>query len=146
MPFDVEGWIEVAYGRPDTPEGLRWFGVINLSTRMSSGDGDTERIFGLSKGYVTGERSTVAVAAARGVPPAPSRAVLDDLAQIAGHEAQYGPGEFGGYTHALWSELRELGLVESPPQSRCQLAFRIARGLEEEFGPERIRFVVWFCW
>jgi hypothetical protein len=144
MPFDVEGWIEVGY--PDTAEGQRWVGVINLSRLMSSWERDTERIFGLSKGYVTGESSTVAVAAARGVPPNPSRVVLDDLAQIAGHEAEYGPGEFGGYTHALWSELRELELIESPPESRCLLAFRIARVLEEQFRPERIRFVVWFCW
>lgn len=144
MPFDVEGWIEVAY--PAMSEGQTWVGVVNLSTLMTNWDRDTERIFGLSKAYVTGESSTVALAAARGLPPDPSRVVLGDLAQIAGHEAEYGPGEFGGYTHALWTELRDLELVESPPESRCGLAFRIARMLEERFRPDRIRFVVWFCW
>jgi hypothetical protein len=145
MPFDLEGWIEVTYGTV-TPGGLSWFGVVNLGILMGSWDRDTERIFGLSKRYVTGECSTEALAAARGVPPDSSTAVLDALAEIADHEAQYGPGGFGGYTHALWSELRDLDLVEPARESRCRLAFQIARALEEAFDPERIRFVVWFNW
>src|SRR5262249_42216720 len=54
VPFDVEGWIEGTYAH-ETPAGLAWIGVVNLALMMSSWDRDTERLFGLSKQYVTGQ-------------------------------------------------------------------------------------------
>ncbi len=59
---------------------------------------------------------------------------------------KYGPGEVGGYTFALWSEIRAVELTDSPEGSQWKLAFALARVLEATFGPDRVRFVVWFSW
>jgi hypothetical protein len=145
MPFWIEGWIEVAR-LPDTMAEHAWFGVVRLSTIVDVADADTERLFGLSRRCVTGNWDGDALAAARGMPPNPSGQVREAMQEIAAHEAKYGPGECGGYTHALWAELRDHELVEQCEDSELKLAFDLARVLEQRFGPERVRFVIWFNW
>ncbi len=145
MSFDIEGWIEVARN-PDTADAHAWFGVVRLSSLVDVADDDTERLFGLSKLCVTGKKSVDALAAGRGVPPNPSSQVSRELVDIAAHEINFGPGEVGGYTFALWSEIRAVELTDPPEGSQWKLAFALARVLEATFGPDRIRFIVWFCW
>ncbi len=70
MPFDIEGWIEVARN-PDTTDTHAWFGIVRLSSLVDVADDDTERLFGLSKLCVTGKKSVDSVAAGRGVPQNP---------------------------------------------------------------------------
>jgi hypothetical protein len=143
--FWVEGWIEIARS-PDTADEHAWFGVVRLLSIVDVWDADTERLFGLSKRYLRGECEDEALAADRGVPPNPSSQVRQELEQIAAHEAKYGPGEFGGYTHALWIEIRGYELVEREIEPQLRVAFDLARVLEQRYGPECVRFVVWFNW
>ncbi|HEY3789037.1 MAG TPA: hypothetical protein VGL71_09290 [Urbifossiella sp.] len=103
-------------------------------------------MFGLSKDCVSGKKTVESLAANRGLPPNPSKQVLQEMDAIAAHEAKYSPGECGGYTYAIWSEIRAVELTEPPEGSQWKLAFALARVLEEQFGVERIRFVVWFSW
>jgi hypothetical protein len=145
VSFDIEGWIEVACN-PDTADVHAWFGVVRLSSIIDVADDDTERLFGLSKLCVSGKKSVDALAADRGVPPNPSAQVRRELEEIAAHEVKYGPGEFGGYTFATWSEIQAVALTDPPEGSQWKLPFALARDLEAVFGPERVRFVVWFCW
>ncbi|HVL14736.1 MAG TPA: hypothetical protein VM529_19340 [Gemmata sp.] len=145
MPFDIEGWIEVARS-PDTSDAHAWFGVVRLSSLVDVADEDTERLFGLSKLCVSGKKSVDALAADRGVPPNPSAQVRREMEEIAAHEAKYGSGEVGGCTFAVWSEIRAVELTDPPEESQWKLAFALARVLESVFGPERVRFVVWFRW
>jgi hypothetical protein len=109
-------------------------------------DEDTERFFGLSKLCVTGGKSVDALAADRGVPPNPSAQVRRELEEIAAHEAKYGPGGFGGYTFAVWSEIRAIELTGPPEDSQWRSVFALARVLEADFGTDRVRFVVWYNW
>lgn len=145
MPFDIEGWIEVARN-PNVDDEHAWFGIVRLNSLVDVADEDTEHLFGLSKLCVSGKKSVCALAAERGVPANPSRQVRDELEYIAAHEAKYGPGEMGGYTYALWSEIRDYELTDPPEGSQWKVAFALARILSEEYGPERVRFVVWFNW
>jgi len=145
VSFDIEGCIEVARN-PNTDDAHAWFGVVRLSSLVDVADDDTERLFGLSKLCVSGKKSVDALAAGRGVPPNPSAQVQRELVEIAAREINYGPGEVGGYTFAVWSEIHEVELTDPPEGSQWRLAFALARVLETEFGPERVRFVVWFCW
>ena len=145
MSFDIGGWIEVARN-PDTAYVNAWFGVVRLSSLVDVADDDTERLFGLSKPCVSGKKSVDALAAGRGMPRNPSAQVQREMVDIAAHELNYGPGEVGGYTYAVWSEIREVELTDPPEGSQWRLAFALARELEAVFGPGRVRFVVWFCW
>ena len=94
MSFSIEGWVEVLRSKPE--EGL-WFGVIDIGTLIDVGDEMSERIFGLSRAYVLGERRTIALAAGRGLPPNPSGAVSSSIEKITSHEKQFGADEYGGY-------------------------------------------------
>ncbi len=145
MPFWIEGWIEVAR-LPETADEHAWFGVVDLGSLVDVADRDTERLFGLSKARVSGEKAADAVAPRRGIPPNPSAQVLAALETIATLEAKFGRGEIGGYTHATWAEIRNYELVEPPGESQWKLPFELARVLEEQFGANRVRFIVWFNW
>lgn len=145
MTFDIKGWIEIARN-PDMSDVDAWSGVVRLSSLVDVADDDTERLFGLSKMCVSGEKPVNAVAAGRGVPLNPSAQVRRELEAIATHEAKYGSGEFGGYTFAVWTEVREVELTDPPEGSQWRLSFALARELEVVFGPERVRLVVWYCW
>lgn len=146
MPFWIEGWIEVAR-LPDTAGEHAWFGVVDLGALVDVADEDTERLFGLSKSCMSG-KAVNALAANRGVPSNPSSQVQRELASIVEHELKHGAGEYGGYTHAIWDEIRgyELTVTEPLESSQWSVPFSIARVLEEEFGADRIRFIVWFNW
>jgi hypothetical protein len=145
MPFSLEGWIEVARSSETADEQL-WFGVIDLSSIVDVADEDSERLFGLSKGCVCGEQTTDSLAAGRGVPANPSAQVRRALDEIAAFEAKFGSGEIGGYTYALWTEIRDYALKVSLEGSQWTLPFAFARILAEQFGAERVRFIVWFYW
>jgi hypothetical protein len=145
MPFWLEGWIEVA--RPsEAPDELSWFGVVDLGAIVDVADDDSERLFGLSKACISGEKSTASLASGRGTPPSPSAQVRRALGEIETHEAKFGNGEMGGFTWALWAEIRDCALTVVPDDSQWTLPFEFARALEERFGADRVRFVVWFNW
>jgi hypothetical protein len=143
--FWIDGRIEVARSA-DSADEHAWFGVVRLLSIVDVADADTERFFGLSKRCVTGDWEGEALVADRGVPPNPSSQVRTAMEEIAAHEAKYGPGEYGDYTHALWAEIRGRELVEREIEPQLGLAFDLARVLEQRYGPERVRFVVWFNW
>jgi hypothetical protein len=139
--FWIEGWIEVAY--PETP----WFGVVNLGKLIEIGCADSGRLFGLSKQYLRGEDGVEALFPSRGVPSNPSAEVVKATQGIAAYEAEHGGGEFGGYTHATWAEIRDyIPTAEPEETNQWKLVFDLTRVLEQRYAPERIRFVIWFNW
>jgi len=103
MAFWIEGWVEILRSAPD--EGL-WFGVIDIGALIDVADEVSEALFGLSKECVRGEKPIVPSAAGRGLPSDPSSAVCTETERISAHEAQFGAGEIGGYTHATSAELK----------------------------------------
>ena len=107
---------------------------------------DSERLFGLSKACVSGDRTVESVAAGRGLPLNPSPQVQDEIAKIAAHDLQFGSGEIGGFTHAYWSEISGCPIDESLENSEWILPFALAKQLEKRFTLSQIRFVVWFNW
>jgi hypothetical protein len=145
MPFSLEGWIEVARS-PDTSAEHAWFGVVDLSSIVDVGDEDSKRLFGLSKDGVSGQKEIAPLAAGRGVPANPSEQLRRALDDIAAYEAKFGSGEMGGYTYALWAEIRDHALAVPPNKSQWALPFAIARILGDRFGADRVRFVIWFNW
>ncbi|MGC4030659.1 MAG: hypothetical protein QM754_02765 [Tepidisphaeraceae bacterium] len=146
MPFDIQGWIEFAY-TVDLEDENAWFGAIDLETMGLVGDTISERLFNLSKACVAGEKCVTAVAAGRGVPANPSRRVSRDLEMIKAHNAQYGPGEYGGYTYASWPELKAVLFGDDElEESGWKLVFALANQLEQRVPASHIRFVVWFEW
>jgi hypothetical protein len=145
MSFWIQGWIEVAR-TPDLTETDAWFGVVNLSAIVDVADNDSEALFGLSKACVGSHKTVHSLAARRGIPPNPSASVRQEMEWIAAHEKQYGTGEIGGYTYAIWAEISHYKLVETPEDNQWKVPFELARILEQRFGAERVRFVVWFNW
>jgi hypothetical protein len=144
MSFWIEGWIEIA--RCPDLEKDAWFGVVDLSALIEAADQDSEALFGLSKTCVSKPETVNPIAARRGIPINPSAAVRHALEWIAALEKQYGAGEIGGYTYAMWSEIKGYKLVAPPEHSQWKLAFEFARILEQRFGADSIRFTVWFNW
>ena len=67
---------------------------------------------------------------------------------ISEHEQHYGEGEFGGYTHALWREIKASSVQETANQSDWSVVFDIVHRLEQDqrFSDDQIRFVVWYLW
>ena len=131
---------------PDTANEHAWVGVVDLGAIADVADEDSERLFGLSKDCVSGGKSADVLAAGRGLPANPSAQVRRAIEQIAAHEAKFGDGEFGGYSYALWAEIREYSLTVPTEKSQWTLPFALARILERQFGADRVRFVVWFNW
>jgi hypothetical protein len=140
--FWIEGWIEAAtwLEEDDTPV---WSGVVDLAPLIQVADEDSEQLFGLSKFYR--EKQGTALAAERGLPADPSERLRQALDCIHEHEKSHDSGEFGGYTHALWSEFEVL-----PPANltgdQWHLPFTLAKALANQFGRDRVRFVVWYNW
>jgi len=144
MPFLIEGWLEVRRCGETA-----WSGVLSIGPLVDVGDEISERLFGLSKRWCSGESPIDATAPDRGVPSDPSEALRTELAQIAAHESKFGPGEFGGYTHTTWNELADVPLdATALADSDWKVVLDIARRLahDERFGPDRVRLVVWFNW
>jgi hypothetical protein len=140
MPFFINGWIEVT--RDCNAVECIWDGAIDLSCLVDVADEDSERLFGLAKGS-DGKNS---VAANRGIPLNVSRAVRQELQDIAALDAEFGTGNFGGYTHATWEELRNYELAEPEGDSEWKLVFDLIRQLEQRFKPSGIRIIIWFNW
>jgi hypothetical protein len=145
MPFFIEGWIEVARDT-DVDDEHAWFGAVALGSLVDVGDRDGEQLFGLSKLCVSGEKAVNSIAAQRGWPANPSSQVRHEMVRIAELEERYGPGEIGGFTYARWGEIRDFPLVDAPSQSQWSLPFALARVLEDQFGVDGVRFVVWYNW
>ncbi len=145
--LDIQGWIEVdRSGEPE--DGHAWQAVINIGPLIDTPDLVSERLFGLSKDYATA-RSDDQVAGRRGLPANPSQTVTAELLRIKQHESQFERGEFGGYTHATWREIKAAPLDDQVVRrSDWQLIFSLCERLEQDsrLSDNRIRFVVWYCW
>jgi hypothetical protein len=144
MPFWIDGWLEVRRGGEAT-----WSGVLSIGPLVDVGDEISERLFGLSKRWQSGQSSIDAVAADRGVPSDPSEELRHELSLHAAHNSEFGPGELGGYTYAKWHELADLDLdATALLDSDWKVVLDIARRLaaDERFGQEGVRMVVWFNW
>lgn len=150
MPFWIEGWVEISrFTGQEKQEENAWSGAINLSTIIDVSDHVSEQLFGLSKRCVAGEVDIEGIFATRGSPPNPSNEVLAELKVIAKHECQYGPGECGGYTYALWSEVKNIpNLDEMLKDSDWNTVANLVLQLEKDhrFSDDQIRLVVWFNW
>lgn len=144
MPFWIEGWLEVRRnGEAD------WSGVLSIGPLVDVGDEVSERLFGLSKRWRSGQSPIDAAAPNRGVPPDPSERLRAELAQLATHESRFGTGEFGGCTHLTWNELANVPLgATALEDGDWKVVLDIARRLadDERFGPDGVRVVVWFNW
>ena len=87
------------------------------------------------------------IAASRGVPANHSTQVKLDLERIAADEAKYGPGVWGGYTHASWAELKSFTLEPTAFDfPDWKMLFDLVRQLEQRHDPENIQFILWFNW
>lgn len=150
MPFWIEGWVEITtFKGEEKQEESAWNGAINLSAIIDVSDHVSEQLFGLSKRCVAGEVDIVGIFAKRGLPLNPSKEVLTELKAIAKYECLYGSGECGGYTYALWSEVKNIpNLYEILKDSDWNTAANLALQLEKDhrFSDDQIRLVVWFNW
>lgn len=143
MPFWIEGWLEVRRGE------AAWSGALSIGPLVDAGDEISERLFGLSKRWRSGQSPIDAVAPDRGVPSDPSQELDTELAQHAAHAREFGPGEIGGYTYITWNELADLPLASAAlADSDWKLVLDIARRLADDarFGRDGVRLVVWFNW
>ena len=148
MPMDIEGWVEVSWRQAgDEPEeDHHWMGVIRLGPIVGGATDDVgAALFGFSKGEVD-----ATVAGQRGVPAHCSAEVRRDLDGIARHEAQYGRGEFGGYTHASWREISRVDWTvyrvseTARAESNWATLFSLMSILEQRY--DQIRIVAWWNW
>ena len=142
MPYSIDGWVEAGHA-DDPAEPHSWRGVVRLGPLVDVADGVSERLFGLSR------RQPIAGAlfAGRGWPASVSAEAEADRDRIAAHEAEFGPGECGGYTHATWAEVASSG-VEPGADSDWRLVFDLLGRLaaDPRFPADRLRLVVWFDW
>lgn len=148
MGIDVEGWVETSWRRDeDLPEeDYQWSGVIRISLlRIHPTDEVAEALFGFSRRAMDDHRAFPAVARARGVPSRCSVEVRADLEAIARHEAKYGKGEFGGYTHITWREIKAIENATSK-ESEWSLLFEMMALLETRHRDDEIRIVTWWTW
>ena len=150
MSFDIEGWVEISRFRGEEQrDEFAWRGAIRLGTIIDTSDDFSEQFFGLSRRCVSGEKVIMAVFANRGIPPNPSQEVRTEIDVIMKHEQQYGQGEYGGYTYALWRELKNIpGFNVMYKDSDWNTVMNMIDQLEKDyrFSDEQIRLVIWFCW
>lgn len=142
MPYWIDGWVE--HHRADDPADPHgWTGLVRLAPLVDGADGVSERLFGLSR------RQPIpgALFAGRGWPDPLSAEAEADRDRIAAREAEFGPGECGGYTHATWAEVRASG-VEPGTDSDWRLVFDLLARIagDPRFPADRLRLVVWFDW
>ena len=141
MPYWIDGWVEAGHGDPADPPG--WQGVLRLLPLIGPADGVSERLFGLSK------RQPIpgALFACRGWPAAVSAEVQAERDNLDAHEAEFGGGACGGFTHATWAELLASG-VQPGAESDWRLVFDLLARLaaDPRFPADRLRLVVWYNW
>jgi hypothetical protein len=146
MPFRIEGWIEVCRGNNPDDENA-WFGIIDVGPLVDTPDTISDQLFGLSQRFVNGGRPTESLAANRRLPRNPSAAVKEAIDRIQLHEAKFGTGQFGGYTHASWAEIGKFPIRPADlNQSDWYMVFDLVRCLEQYVPADRIRFTLWFSW
>ena len=146
MPYWIEGWVEATrFDGAEQEDRHAWQAVLNLSSLIDVVDAVSEQLFGLSKRW---QPEHGAVAAGRGAPPNPSDELRNDLEQIEQHERKHGPGEYGGLTHAKWSEIKSAAPELIASESEWRTVFDLVERLErdERLSADRIRFVVWYNW
>lgn len=147
--FWIEGWVEATRVEPAEPGQDAWEGVIRLAPLVDVADVVSERLFGLSKKTISSGNLDGALAPRRGVPPNPSPQVRGEIDDIAAHEAQFGAGEYGGYTYAEWTEIAPLMSSEFPPRTSDWTAvFEMIKliAADPRFAAGRVRIVVWYNW
>jgi hypothetical protein len=123
-------------------------GVLNLGALIDVVDPISQRLFGFRRGSSVAHREADAVAAGRGLPAYPSQEVEAEIAKIRALAHRTGQDECGGYTHASWKEIQAAGLSDAELRgSDWATVFDVVRRLErdERIGPDRIRFVIFYC-
>jgi hypothetical protein len=150
MGLDIHGWIEITYASEgEAQDDTMWMGVTRLSPLVDVPDKVSEGLFGFSKRAVAKPQDFRPVASGRGMPPACSQEVRDDVARIREHEQQYGPGEFGGFTYVSYAELTRVNwesIGVQPRDSEWSTVFRVLEALGSRFDHEKIRIVTWWAW
>jgi hypothetical protein len=147
VPIDIYGWVEVTrHDEPERSDEHAWMGAINLGALIDVADRISQRLFGFSGTSVA--NNIQPVAAGRGLPAHPSQEVEAEIAKIRSLAHRTGQDECGGYTHASWSEIKAAGLGDAELRaSGWATVFDLVRSLErdERIGPDRIRFVIYYC-
>ncbi len=144
MPFDVSGWIEIAWGDVIEEDRIEWSATICLDRFMLGGDLVSATLFGLSK-----SPPSDSLFANRGVPDDCSTLVAQSVQENLRFIKKHGEGNFG-HTNALWSEIKPNLTSINPAEiqdSEWKTVFAIIREIESgPFNPEDIRFIVWGNW
>ncbi|MCA9575409.1 MAG: hypothetical protein KC668_08225 [Myxococcales bacterium] len=149
MPYDVLGWIETTWTTSEDRAEMRvgdaewfpWSGTVCLDGLGLPGDAVSNLLFGLAK-----EPAERALFAGRGLPPEPSRRVIDDYA-----EDQRAVEPCFGHTFATLTELRSVrwdSFGVSLEESAWSHVVRLMEELSEvdQFDADRVRIAVWACW
>jgi hypothetical protein len=150
MPLTIHGWVEITvYDEPERSGAQAWMGFLNLAALIDVADSVSDRLFGIRR-LLSGPRDdgVAAVAGDRGLPLYPSEEVADEIAQIRAATRRTGQEECGGYTFATWREIQAAGFNDAElRESDWGVVFDLVRRLErdERFGPDKIRFVVYYC-
>jgi hypothetical protein len=148
--FWIQGWIEVTNYIDSEQDGKHaWMSLFNLGTLIDSSDHISEQLFGLSKRIISGEFESKSYFANRGLPSNPSSEVQIEISSIDKLEIKYGSGEFGAYTHALWSEIKSIKFdKEILDKSDWKLVFDLVDRIETDrrYFDNQIRFIVWYNW
>jgi hypothetical protein len=152
MPIGTDGWIEVSrLDDSELEEEFAWQALMNLSAYIDVVDEVTEILFGYSKRILGGEYHLQAIAKDRDIPINSSEQVKQELESIREHEKEYGQGEFFGYTHIYFHEIKQINwqhysLLET--ESDWFTLFSLLDKLldDNRFKAHKIRLVVWFNW
>ena len=149
MPISIYGWVEVTrHDEPERSDEHAWTGALNLGALIDVVDPISHRLFGFRRGPSVAHSEFQAVAADRGLPAYPSQEVEAEIVKIRALAHRTGQDECGGYTHASWKEIQAAGLSDAELRgSDWATVFDVVRRLErdERIGPDRIRFVIYYC-
>jgi hypothetical protein len=138
MPFDVFGFVEIAYGTPAHGDAV-WFSAIALDAFTIGGDAVSDLMFGLAK-----QPSGRGLYAERGIPPDSSALVRRDF-------------EDGGAQHAFGHSYATLVEIDGiawdvhgvdPSTSEWWTVLELVGVIRRRLGltNDRVRIVVWATW
>lgn len=149
MPISIYGWVEVTrHDEPERSDEHAWMAALNLGALIDVPDPIAQRLFGLGRGPLVAHSEIQTVAAGRGLPAYPSQEVEAEIAKIRALADGTGQDECGGYTYASWKEIQAAGLSDAELRgSDWATVFDVVRRLERDkrIGPDRIRFVIYYC-
>ena len=149
VPITIFGWVEITrHDEPERSDEHAWIGALNLGALIDVIDPVSERLFGFRRSQSVGHKEVDAVAAGRGLPAFPSQEVEAEVAKIGSLMRQTGQDECHGYTYATWREIQAAGVSDAELRdSDWAAVFDVVRRLErdERIGPDRIRFVIYYC-